>query len=198
MRMSNGVKGRTGSPGPPTTYRLVAMGYQRGRRSILRGRRGIWRPAGRPKGAPGWGCLTDLSQLKSRPDSPRLPTTYRLLALGYQRGRRGILRGRRGIWRPAGRPRGAPGCALLTKLRAGRAPAGRNRLRPPRAKSTAGSLYVVGGPGEPVRALSPLDILALEHPGACLLASKYHACHAQSPHLAAFNLLGVQGSRFRS
>ena len=61
--MSNGVKGRTGSPGRPTTYRRVAMGYQRGRRIILRGRRGIWRPAGRPKGAP-----TKLSDGLALPD----------------------------------------------------------------------------------------------------------------------------------
>ena len=61
---------RPGPPRPPTTYRLVAMGYQRGRRSILRGRRGIWRPAGTPKGAPVCACLTELSQVKNGPGPP--------------------------------------------------------------------------------------------------------------------------------
>ena len=44
--MSNQLKRGPVSPGPPTTYRLLALGYQRGRRGILRGRRSIWSPVG--------------------------------------------------------------------------------------------------------------------------------------------------------
>ena len=39
--VSNDSNNKIGPPGPPTTYRLLALGYQRGRRGILRGRRGI-------------------------------------------------------------------------------------------------------------------------------------------------------------
>ena len=51
VRVVNDVKSRPGSPRPPTTYRLPDVGFRRGRR-------GIWRPAGMPKGAPGWGKLS--------------------------------------------------------------------------------------------------------------------------------------------
>ena len=46
--------------------------------------------------------------------------------------------------------------------------------------------------------LGSIDIRTLGHPGACLLASKSYACHTHSPHLAAYRLLGVWGSRARS
>ena len=63
--VSNQVKYRPGPPRPPTTYRLPDVGFRRGRR-------GIWRPAGRPKGAPGWSCLTKLSDGLAPPD-PQQP-----------------------------------------------------------------------------------------------------------------------------
>ena len=62
------------------------------------------------------------------------------MALGY-------LRGRRGIWGPAGRPWGAPGCALLTNLSTGLAPP--DRQQPMGcwlwAISVAGVVFYVAG-----------------------------------------------------
>ena len=62
-----------------------------------------------PKGAPGWVCLTELSNGLPLPDPQQ---THRLPDVGFERGRRSI-------WRPAGMPKGAPGWGCLTKLRPG-------------------------------------------------------------------------------
>ena len=74
VAISNAVKHRPGPPRPPTTYRLPDVGFRRGRR-------GIWRPAGRPKGDPGWSCLTKLSDGLAPPD-PHQPIGCQMWALG--------------------------------------------------------------------------------------------------------------------
>ena len=66
------------------------MSYQRGRRSISPDRRSIWRPEGRPKGAPGVGMSNQLKPIQAKlgtglaPPDPQQPIGYWLWLISVE------------------------------------------------------------------------------------------------------------------